>query len=87
MSGKRYNKQEIPSEFKKMRAFIGGMLREYRWEQDLTRKEAQELSGIHHRTISRIENGESISLNTLFHYLNFLGLEMTDIAFSYEEIE
>lgn len=86
MPGKRYNKQEIPSEFKKMRVFIGGMLRQYRWEQDLTIKEAQNSSGIHHRTISRIENGESISLNTLFHYLNFLGLEMTDIAFSYEEI-
>ena len=78
MSGKRYNKQEIPSEFKKMRAFIGGMLRENRWEQDLTRKEVQELSGIHHRTISRIENGESISLTTLFHYLNFLGLLMSE---------
>ena len=87
MSGKRYNRQEIPSAFKKMRAFIGGILLQYRWEQDLTIKETQELSGIHHRTISRIENGESISLTTLFHYLNFLGLEMTDIAFSYEEIE
>ncbi len=87
MAGVKYNKQEIPPEFKKMLSFIGGMLREYRWEQDQTRLEAQELSGIHRRTISRIENGENVSLITLFHYLNFLDLEMPDIAFTQDDIE
>jgi len=87
MPERKYKKQEIPPEFKRMLAFIGGILRQYRWEEYLTQKEVQEQSGIHHRTISRIENGESISLVTLFHYLKFLNLEMTDIAITKEDIE
>lgn len=83
----KYKKQEVPPEFKKMFAFIGGILREFRWEEGLSRKEVQEESGIHHRTIARIENGENISLVTLFRYLNFLGLELPEIAFTKEEIE
>ncbi len=87
MAGVKYKKQEIPPEYTNMLCFIGGILREYRWEEDLTRLEVQELSGIHRRTISRIENGENVSLITLFHYLNFLDLEMPDIAFTQDDIE
>jgi len=87
MAGAKYKKQEIPPEFKKMLSFIGGTLREYRWEEDLSRLEVQKLSGIHRRTISRIENGENVSLITVFRYLRFLGLEIPDIAFTQEEIE
>lgn len=87
MSETKYKKQEVPPEFLKMHAFIGSILRQYRWEENLTLKEAQEKSGIHHRTLSRIENGESVSVVTLMHYLKFLDIEMTDIAFTYEEIE
>lgn len=87
MAGRRYIKQEVPPEFKKMLAFIGGLLREYRWEEALTQKEVQEQSGIHHRTISRIENGDPISLVSLFRYMRFLNLDMQEIAFTYEEIE
>lgn len=87
MPGKRYKKQEVPPEFHKMQAFMGSILRQYRWEEDLTLKDVQEQSGIHHRTISRIENGESVSVVTLMHYLKFLDLEMTDIAFTFDEIE
>ncbi len=87
MAGKTYRKKETPPEFRKMLSFIGGLLRETRWMEDLTRMEAQEQSGIHHQTISRIENGGNISLITLFHYMRFLDLEMSDISFSEEEIE
>jgi transcriptional regulator with XRE-family HTH domain len=87
MSETKYKKQEVPPEFHKMHAFIGSILRQYRWEENLTLKEAQEQSGIHHRTISRIENGKPISLVTLFRYMKFLDLDMPDIAFTYEEIE
>ncbi len=87
MAGTKYKKREIPAEFTKMLSFIGGLLREYRWEEGLSRLEVQELSGIHRRTISRIENGENVSLITLFHYLNFLDLEMPDIAFTQDDIE
>lgn len=87
MAGRKYKKQEIPPEFKKMISFIGGYLQQYRWEEELSRIEMQELSGIHHRTISRIENGENVSLITLFHYLKFFNLEMPDIAFTEEQIE
>ena len=84
---RKYTKHEIPPLFKKRLSFIGGLLREYRWEENLTRKEVQELAGIHYRTISRIENGDNISLVTLFRYLNFFNLDFTDIVFSDEEID
>ncbi len=83
----KYKKQEVPPEFLKMHAFIGSILRQYRWEENLTLKEAHEQSGIHHRTISRIENGKPISMGTLLRYIKFLDLELPDIAFTYEEID
>lgn len=87
MAGTLYKKQDIPSSFQRKMSFIGGLLREYRWEEGLTRKEVQDLSGIHFRTIYRIEHGQNISLVTLFRYMNFFGLEMSDLAFTDEEIE
>lgn len=83
---KQYNKQEITETTKKKLRFLGALLREYRWEDDFTRLEAQQQSGIHYRTIARIENGENISLVTLFRYMEFLNLELTEIAFADDEI-
>jgi transcriptional regulator with XRE-family HTH domain len=83
---KQYNKQEVPEIIKKKLKFLGALLREYRWEENLTRLEVQEQSGIHYRTTSRIENGENISLITLFRYLDFLNLDLTEIAFTDDEI-
>lgn len=83
---RKYNKQKIPEITKQRLNFLGALLREYRWQENLTRLEVQEHSGIHHRTISRIENGENVSLVTLMHYLNFLDLDLTEIAFTDDEM-
>lgn len=86
MATAKYKKQEITETTKQKLKFLGYLLREYRWEENLTRLEVQEQSGIHYRTIARIENGENISLITLFRYMEFLNLELTEIAFADDEI-
>jgi transcriptional regulator with XRE-family HTH domain len=86
MAKKKYNKQEIPPIILERINFLGALLREYRWKQDYTRSEVQEQSGIHHRTISRIENGENVSLVTLFRYMNFLEVDFPEVAFHDDEM-
>jgi transcriptional regulator with XRE-family HTH domain len=86
MTKKKYKKQEIPPIILERIDFLGALLREYRWEQDYTLSEVQEHSRIHHRTISRIENGENVSLVTLFRYMNFLEVDLPEIAFHDDEI-
>lgn len=86
MARTKYNKQEMPEITKQRLSFLGALLREYRWQEDLTRLEIQEQSGIHHRTICRIENGENISLITLFRYMDFLEVDLTEIAFTDNEM-
>jgi transcriptional regulator with XRE-family HTH domain len=86
MAKTKYIKQEVPEITKQRLNFLGALLREYRWEANLTRSEVQEQSGVHHRTISRIENGENISLVTLFRYMRFLDLDLTEIAFRDDEM-
>jgi transcriptional regulator with XRE-family HTH domain len=86
MIGGKYNKQEIPTIYNKRLAFIGHLLKEYRWEENLTRQEVHELSGIHYRTVARIERGENVSLNTLFRYLDFLELDLADVVVTDEEL-
>lgn len=86
MAKTKYIKQEVPEITKQRLNFLGALLREYRWEANLTRFEVQEQSGVHHRTISRIENGENISLVTLFRYMRFLDLDLSEIAFRDDEM-
>lgn len=86
MNGVKYTKAKIPTIYNKRLAFIGHLLKEYRWEEGLTRQEVHELSGIHYRTISNIERGENISLYTLFRYLDFLELDLADIVVGDHEL-
>ena len=86
MDSAKYNKQEKTSIIRARISFLGALLREYRWQENLTQKDVQEQSGIHFRTISRIENGENISLVTLFRYMDFLELDFPEIAFTDDEM-
>jgi transcriptional regulator with XRE-family HTH domain len=86
MTRTKYNKQVIPEITKKRLSFLGALFKEYRWQEDFTLLEVQEQSGIHHKTVSRIENGENISLVTLFRYMDFLELDFPEIAFTDDEM-
>jgi transcriptional regulator with XRE-family HTH domain len=86
MPDRKYRKQEVPELYRQRLSFIGGLLKEYRWESGLSRYEVEKEFGIHHRTIQEIERGNNISLVTLFRYLDCFDLEVPDIAFTDEEI-
>jgi hypothetical protein len=83
----KYKKSTTPTIIKKQLSHMGWMLRDYRWDQFLTLKEAQDQCGLHFRTISRIERGESVTLVSLLRYMRFLGLEISDIMPSDEDLE
>jgi transcriptional regulator with XRE-family HTH domain len=86
MAKTKYIKQEVPEITKQRLNFLGALLREYRWEEGLSRLEVYDQSDIHFRTITRLENGENVSLVTLFRYMDFLNLDLSEIAFADDEM-
>jgi DNA-binding XRE family transcriptional regulator len=87
MSKTKYRKQEVSEIYRKRLAYTGQLLREYRWNAGLSRKQVEEQWGISHRTIERIERGCPISLISLYRYISCFGLEPADVFFRDSEIE
>ena len=73
--------------FHKRLANTGQLLREYRWNSGMSRKDVEELYGISRRTIERIERGRPISMISLYRYISCFGLEPADVLFRDSEIK
>ena len=53
---------------------LGKRIREVRIDMDMTQSEAAKKAGVTAKTISRIENGEDLSVSTMLNVLRALGL-------------
>jgi len=60
-------------------AYIGNLIKEYRFNFGFTQEQLSEYSDLHVNTVIRAEAGEPISLTSLFKIANGLGISEKEI--------
>ena len=59
--------------------YLGGLLKNHREEHNMTVRDAAEMSGVSHSTISRIERGKGVSLLSFALVVYWLEVDVNDV--------
>lgn len=84
MKNKKYFKQKIKKHNKERLKYIGGLIKEYRFETGLSRVDFSNEHGINRITIQNIENGKNITLLTLFRVLDSVYCPLNEFFYDVE---
>ena len=72
---------DTPDENRTRLQEIGGLIRNWRINEGMTRKELSAESGVHHNSICRAESGENITVQNLLKITDGLGARIQDLLY------
>lgn len=76
---RKYNRAPYDGLSQMRMEYIGGLLRQYRYDTMLSREDFAKEYGISRSVVERIETGQNVNILSLFRMCNFFGISPSEL--------